>query len=459
MSPMLVRRGASLEALDNASLGDLEAVPRGCKLLDYSPKTIKNIKAFDTAGEFIAYASPDSTYAVTRKLMDAAKKSIQIGIYDFSAPYMKEVLLNARQRGVKVTLMLDVDGDKEQDLLDELEKFGCKTVTAPSCATQHKKPYFRSAHQKFIIIDGEWLLVQSGNYSNASIPFNEKDGGDPDNFRKGNRDMGVAIHSTELCAFFTKVLRKDIRLELGPGGLETAAAATARSFTELELVEAVPKLLPSKLFPSKRFKPPSAVSVTPVLTPDNYMDVIPDFLASAKKSILIEQQYIKSFDKPIFELLTAIGTAMENNSDLDVRIILGKIFPERKEKGGMKAAVKKETENLENIRKNFKLRLGPNIRFINTDRFTHCHNKLIVVDGRAVLVSSQNWSRPAVLENREAGLLIRAPVIARYFAEIFESDWKTAFKTLTPAGPEAIALESVAKSNLMEVNFGDYVQL
>ena len=153
MSPMLVRRGESLEKLADDGLGALEAVPRGCKLLDYSPNRIKNIKPVDTSGEFIAYASPDSTYAVTKKLMDAAKKSIQIGIYDFTADYMKEILLNARQRGVKVTLMLDVDGDTEQELLDELKKFGCKTVTAPSCATQHKKPFFRSSHEKFIIID------------------------------------------------------------------------------------------------------------------------------------------------------------------------------------------------------------------------------------------------------------------------------------------------------------------
>src|ERR1043165_6575764 len=104
MSPMLVRRDDTLEAVASDSLVEIEAVPRGCKLLDYSPNTIKNIKSFDIWDELIAYASPDSTDAVTKKLMDAVKKSIQIGIYDFTADYMTEILLNARQRGVKVTL-------------------------------------------------------------------------------------------------------------------------------------------------------------------------------------------------------------------------------------------------------------------------------------------------------------------------------------------------------------------
>jgi len=272
--------------------------------------------------------------------------------------------------------------------------------------------------------------------------------------------MGVAIHNAELAAFFAKVLRKDTKLELGSDGpqLVAEAKAKARKIKDVELVEAVPKLLPSKLFPSKSFTPPSPISVTPILTPDNYMDVIPDFLASAKKSILIEQQYIHSADDPVIALLSSISVAMGKNPDLDVRIVLGKIFPDRK--GGMKAAVKKEAKNLENIREKFKLSLGANIRFIDTKRFTHCHNKLIVVDGKAVLISSQNWSRPAVKENRESGLLIRFPLLARYYAAIFESDWETAIKKLpTQAEPDSIELEAVVKGKFMEVNLGDYVHL
>jgi phosphatidylserine/phosphatidylglycerophosphate/cardiolipin synthase-like enzyme len=452
MSPRLVLQGGSAEALHEVDLGQLELVGRSCKLRDYSPKRIKNIAPFDITGEVIAYASPDSTYAVTRKLMDAAKKSIRIGIYDFTADYMKEILLNAIQRGVKVTLMLDIDSETEQGIMDELAKFGGEAVPAPSCASQHNSKFFRSAHEKFVVIDDEWVLVQSGNYSKASIPFNEKDGGDPDNFRKGNRDMGVAIRSKELAAFFTKVLRKDIKLELGPGGAESLAARPPR-MRDVQLVEAVPKLIPSKLFPSKRFKPASALKMTPVLTPDNYMDEIPAFLASAKQSILIEQQYIHSFDEAVDALLSSIAVATGKNPGLDVRIILGKIFDGDK-------GIEKEAKNLANIRKKFNLRLGANIRFINTQRFTHCHNKLIVVDRKAVLVSSQNWSNAAVLENREAGLLMPYAQVARYFADIFESDWETAVKTLPKkSGPQTVGLESLATENLMEVSLGDYVRL
>ena len=51
------------------------------------------------SGKIMAYASPDSTYAVTKKLLDSAQRSIVIGIYDFRADYMKEHLKKAMRRG------------------------------------------------------------------------------------------------------------------------------------------------------------------------------------------------------------------------------------------------------------------------------------------------------------------------------------------------------------------------
>ena len=66
--------------------------------------------------------------------------------------------------------------------------------------------------------------------------------------------------------------------------------------------------------------------MAPVLTPDNYMQVIPGFLASAAQSIWIEQQYIRSAHSEVIKLLAAIRAARQNNPGLDVRIILGKLF-------------------------------------------------------------------------------------------------------------------------------------
>jgi phosphatidylserine/phosphatidylglycerophosphate/cardiolipin synthase-like enzyme len=52
-----------------------------------------------------------------------------------------------------------------------------------------------------------------------------------------------------------------------------------------------------------------------------------------------------------------------------------------------------------------------------------CHNKGIVVDSQVAVVSSQNWSADGVQYNRDAGLILYHPGVAKYFEKIFLYDW------------------------------------
>ena len=51
------------------------------------------------------------------------------------------------------------------------------------------------------------------------------------------------------------------------------------------------------------------------------------------------------------------------------------------------------------------------------------HTKGVVIDGKKVLVGSQNWSQMGVTINRDASLLFDDEPLARYFADVFEHDW------------------------------------
>ena len=147
---------------------------------------------------------------------------------------------------------------------------------------------FSSSHEKVIVIDTEWCLVQSGNYSSNSIPLNEQDGGSSSGFRTGNRDTGLAIRSKKLAALFSEILESDMAL------VEASPEMLRRPIEDaVFLVERAPR------GPRKRFKSHAVVlatklSVTPVVSPDNYMTVIPKLIAKARTSVLIEQQYIKA---------------------------------------------------------------------------------------------------------------------------------------------------------------------
>jgi phosphatidylserine/phosphatidylglycerophosphate/cardiolipin synthase-like enzyme len=424
----------------------LEMVPRNCHLAPPYHKV--SVSPVSIQGEIIAYASPDSTFAVTKRLIDSSQKTIVIGMYDFTATYVATLLKDAMARGVKVTLMLDTDHVNGEDaIFRNLADLGAKCVPAPSCASE-KIHVFRSSHEKVIVIDGELCLIQSGNFSNNSIPLNIADGRDDGHFRTGNRDMGVAVRSKKLAAFLTGILESDMKLELG------AAAEAQAAFTVPApvLVEAAPARRPTILFPSKTFKLANPLTVQPIMSPDNYMLVLPGVLRKARKSVLIQQQYIHSEDASVAQLLQAIADARAENPRMDVRILLGKLFDDK--------ALQKEKANLENIVMKYKLKIGTNIRYVDTTRLVHCHNKLILIDGATVLVSSQNWSNAAVNDNREAGLLFDHKGVVSYFTGIFETDWTVGLKKL-PAhiSSGGVSTEMLSEGGFIEVTAADYQEV
>ena len=100
------------------------------------------------------------------------------------------------------------------------------------------------------------------------------------------------------------------------------------------------------------------------------------------------------------------------------------------------------------------------MRFINEDRLVHCHNKMILVDGTTVLISSQNWSRAAVWENREAGLLFDHNAIANYYTAIFETDWKDGVSKIpVPKGKQVATPQALQKGGFIKVSPADYAQV
>lgn len=415
-------------------------------------------------GEFITYSTPDSAFFVTRQRLEAAERSILIGIYDFTAEHMKDLLIDAVNRGVAVTLMLDCNFSQlpgEQPVFNALVAAGVRCIPAPSCQGGTNR-FFRVAHEKVIVIDDLWTLVQSGNYSNNSIPLNQSNGLNTPNFRTGNRDMGVAIKSTEVAAFFSSLINNDIALELGVEAEHPAVAPTGLP----PLFEAVVEAVQFDLFPSKTFPLPGPVPVLPVLTPDNYMDVVPDFIASATRSIFIEQQYIRNINfndnASIRQLVMSITSARQQNPGLVARIIVAPPFNENSQSDRTK--LRRELDALASVG----LIEGTNVRLLNKNHLKHCHNKLVIVDQEKVLISSQNWSEPAVTINREAGVMIAQQDIAEYFAEIFEEDWENAFQALEAApdtelfmldNPTPDNIEAVLEAGFEAVEWGDHADI
>jgi phosphatidylserine/phosphatidylglycerophosphate/cardiolipin synthase-like enzyme len=338
--------------------------------------------------------------------------------------------------------MLDTNAADDPALFKELTKLGANCVKAPSSSAGNPIAYFGNAHEKIIVVDDEIVMIQSGNWSENSIPFNEGDGVSNGHFEMGNRDMGIAIHSQELAVLFAALVARDMRLAQGqPPDAAPPAILAAPSPASAIFFEAAPPEAPVQLFPSLTVTPATPVPVTPVITPENFHDTARAFLRSAKRSIRIEQQYIRGGQSAVEALLREIAVARDENPNLDIRIIVSPKFL-------MGANKKKFLKAMQD----FSLEFDDNYRFLSSKHFVHCHNKLIVVDDAKVLLGSQNWSTTGLLSNREASLLVEHAGIAAYFATIFDADWNMS----EPTGAPPDALFAAAVEGLAEpANFAE----
>lgn len=70
------------------------------------------------------------------------------------------------------------------------------------------------------------------------------------------------------------------------------------------------------------------------------------------------------------------------------------------------------------------------------------HNKGFIIDGRAVVVSSQNFSSAGVEKNRDANVIIESPQVAADFSCIFEEDFSNQAKPFV-----AVAKASARKAS------------
>ncbi len=66
---------------------------------------------------------------------------------------------------------------------------------------------------------------------------------------------------------------------------------------------------------------------------------------------------------------------------------------------------------------------GVEVRW-SSPKFTYSHAKTAIIDGRRVITGSLNWSRNAMLKNREIGVLIENEELARELEKVFEGDWR-----------------------------------
>jgi hypothetical protein len=397
--------------------------------MNYTPPPNVPLETVTLTTTITASASPDAGFGMLQSYLKDTRTSLVIGMYDFTSGPILSAFLADLAAPKTLQMVLDnpapnpTRNQTDWQTVAELQanlgsraKIARALVRSDAFAAKWIFPY--AYHIKVIVRDNSALWLSSGNLNNS----NEPDPASPPHTE--DRDWHVIIENGDLAQTFAAYLNHDYQVA-------AAAQAPAPDDIERTIEDAQAKRAaeanpppPRKLPAAKPSKPAAApvaaktfanvnLTITPLLTPDTlpggtqgqYLSNIMALVQGAERSLYIQLQYIESSSgkgDPYDALLKAI--AARAAAGVDVRLIESADYGEKwMEK--MKSTGVDLTANI---------RLQPSV-----------HNKGFVVDGRTVVVSSQNFSPAGVENNRDAGVIIESPQIAQYFGPIFESDWET----------------------------------
>jgi cardiolipin synthase len=353
-----------------------------------------------------AFVSPDSSYGQFLSALASADRTVRLNVYEFTGTALVQPLADAHGRGADVQVLLEggpVGGISPQEdaVIRTLNGSGIP-VRLMAAAGDRKAPY-RFDHAKYIVVDGRAVLVTSENFGKSGFPAPGT---------KGNRGWGACLESTELARYFEEVFLSDIRTA-GPVPVSRDPGAPEEPSSGPYAIE----------FPAQRF---SGATVTPVLAPDTAY-LVDDLLAGAHATIEIEQAYITN--ESATALNPYLGTAINaSRRGVHVRVLLDSYWyniEEEADNDEMAALINR-------IAAAERLPLEARTADLASNNLEKIHNKGVIVDDTSVLVSSINWNTNSPNFNREAGVIIGHPGVARYFRDVFEDDWQPARAGASP---------------------------
>ncbi|MFZ0750476.1 MAG: phospholipase D-like domain-containing protein, partial [Pyrinomonadaceae bacterium] len=224
-----------------------------------------------------------------------------------------------------------------------------------------------------------------------------------------NREWHVVCENPILAKRFQVFLDHDFRT----ASTSEEAALIPETMPELllpmeALLEEERAAVGLDVFPPQKFTftADSPLTVQPILTPDNYLEVVLKFLRKRpRRTLYFQNQSLNPIKSPTPEFKELMGRLVKysNDPDLDVRFIFRNIGPIRKKLESLQAA-------------------GFNMERIRTQ--AGCHTKGIIVDSETILLGSHNVTNQGVQANRDASLLIRHAGIAKYYEKVFLHDWE-----------------------------------
>lgn len=354
------------------------------------------------APDITAFVSPDSSYASVEEIVDSANSSIYLHFYTFENSYVARRIAAAALRGVEVILVVEESpaggiSDEEKAVLDMLGSVGA----APYYNTDEA---IRYNHAKYMIVDNSSVLITTENLGYSGFPVDNS---------FGNRGWGVIVYGSGVAEYFLNLFFEDIK--------EAEAVENYGISPSYEIKKG--KYAPK--FKAQKYE--GNFLVVPFTAPEEAIESIISFINSANDSLLIEQFYVYKYwgkrkygspeTTPNAFLEAAIDAARKG---VRVRILLDSTWynVERDDPVSNYYTVQYINEIARDEALDMEARLAD-----KRTGLEKLHVKGVVIDDKAVLISSVNWNEHSPTKNREIGLIVYGDV-AHYFSRVFASDWE-----------------------------------
>ena len=386
--------------------------------INYNPPTSLKLEEVTGAMTLLCHVSPEGGWKTLGPFLDDVTESLEVAMYDFSAPQIYATLKTIARRGTPIKLVYDGNsaagvgqGTKTDDVKEDTIINGIKRIAGKNFeyvkAWKGKGGLCANAyHIKVAIKDKKEFWLSSGNWQSSNQP-NEDFENNINLLPKYNREWNVLVNNKKLADTYRKFIDWDFKHSQD----KTEAEMMELVLPEMYLPEAeleTREVARYMLFPPKKFVFTAAqpVRVQPVLTPDNYLDHALAVIKSARQKLYFQNQYIKISNDttPQYEELLNELRDKTNDNGIDCRIIL-------------------RTERTDDTRAMLDDLQAYGFNMSKVKVMTNTHTKGIIADSETIMIGSHNWSNFGVQFNRDASLVIYNAGVAQYYEDVFLHDW------------------------------------
>lgn len=384
---------------------------------------------------------PDTSSDLMRDILEGSRSELLVNIYEMNSAWITTSLIGARERGVEVRVLVEgqpVGGmGWEQAISLGYLMAGGVDVRVMNNDPSGIRDRYRFDHAKYIVADGERVLISSDNFKDTSFP---PPGHIP---LTGTRGWAALVDSTVTAETVKAVFEEDWS---GPDMVSYDSSLEQRDLTSLFNAETASVDSLNTMEPTRRV---DLDSVTVLISPDHLgrMDnPLIETIRSAKEEIVVQLMSLSpSFDTPSQRSSMvpepgpdAILHGSSNSENpylaslfyaasrgVRVRIMLdGTDFdmdgrPDNEEVADWIAS----EAAMRGLDRSLSVKVMPSLSRLPGRGLGLVHNKGVVIDSRFCWISSLNWGPTSALENREMGFLMESEELGALVMEVLDHDW------------------------------------